>query len=839
MIFYISHAIGIISGFHDNLIQEWDANDDMITETKASAFVYNRLKESNCVFLVGRPGSGKSSILRHIALKLVKENESEDLDIIPVVVEPINVSRYYNEKRNQIFLLDDFCGKDTVNNQIIDIWKLDIEKILNIINQRQYSGQERQNVRKTQIIISCNTSVYGSSFFEPLQKYLEPFVCKMSDFPLEDIERENMIRKYVPNAHMEKYMCENDQTQFDFPLLCKLSKGKSIDEIRKLFANPLQIIKEDLENVKKNDIPQFCTIALCTLFNNKFETKWLNLNCEPDNFHEKNAVSDMFLDFRLDLTNDSDRNSIQEQFDKEQMDWLSKSGDIYHHIHEEIFKIASVICGETYQRCFIDNAPSSFIAKRYNFAEKNDGLICPKPKYRKIYFDRLFRDLEEGSSYSTFQNIQLTDKSYRQWFIDYCRDRTSKFKELLGNIKSDTSIKTALIRQNTIDFDLKVPLIDCASQGYKHMVDLLLEMNCDVNVIDNYGRSALYVASEQGHFEIVKSLVDNKPDGADIASTDNNRKTSLHMACEGGHKNIVQYLINKKADISARDIDGCSSLHMACITGKKEIVELLLKTKKEEIYQSDNSGQTPIIIASLHGEKEVVEFLLQFDKEDLNRLKLVHDTDKKGFTPLLSACINGHINTTTLLIDKGSDILHSDNNGRTALFIACEKGQKNIVELLIEKGKHMKKDIIEKSDWHLNAPIYIACAEKRTEIVKLLIDNDAKINNCNEDKKSPLYVACEKGNLTIVELLLKKEADINICDRHKKLPLHVACKRGDLKMVELLYARHEASPSNFKQLRETAKNIAVKQGHNDIAKFLTEHDVDTNNKKVKGNIISD
>lgn len=161
-------------------------------------------------------------------------------------------------------------------------------------------------------------------------------------------------------------------------------------------------------------------------------------------------------------------------------------------------------------------------------------MITFKTKYQKLYFDRLFRDLEHESSYSTIQNIQLTDAKYRTLIIAYCRKRALKFKELLGNIKCDKTDKQKLPHQNTIDFDFKVPLIDGASQGNKHMVDLLLEMNCDVNVIDNYGRSALYVASEQGHFEIVTQLhvIEENPDGADIKFTENIRKTSLHMACE-------------------------------------------------------------------------------------------------------------------------------------------------------------------------------------------------------------------------------------------------------------------------------------------------------------------
>ncbi|CAC5376411.1 unnamed protein product [Mytilus coruscus] len=842
--------------FHDSQTHQWIVNEKMIIETKASMDIYKCLQEGNCICLVGRPGSGKSSILRHVALKLVDEYEAEDFDIIPVVIEPSNMLEYYNERRNQIFLLDDFCGKDKVNNQLLDVWKLDIENILNIINQSDCSTQKAEK-RRTKILISCSTSVYNSNKFEPLKKRLDTFVLKLSEFPLTPEEREKMIKKYAPNAEKIDYMTEGTSTKkFDFPLLCKLSKGKSIDEINRLFSDPLQSIKNDLKTVQKDDRLQFCAIALCTLCNNKFETKWLNLNCEPYDIRIMKAVNEMCLEFNLDLKILNDLESIQDQFDNKQMDWLSKSGDTYHHIHDEIFNIASILCGKTYQRCFINHAPSSFIANRFNFQEHCEGLITLKIKYQKLYFDRLFRDLENGINYSTFQNIQLKNENYRKTFIKYCRSRELKFKEILEHLKKNpvkknlqintVNNKTPLRRKDTVFnlLDSKAPLIDCSCQGYEDMIHLLLQMNYDVNEQDSFGRTALFVASAKGHIEVVKRLVENekyeietnrenveneenKKNNVNINKCDNKKRSSLHVACTERQTSVVKYLIQKGADIFAVDEDGYSPLHMACVSGNKDIVEHLLriyieKGKETEIEKKDNLGKTPIILASSKGENQIVELLLQYKAN-------ISATDKRGFTALLAASINGFSRTAKVLIENDANICHVDNDGRTALFIACKKGHKKIVKMLIE----INQTIINICDWHHKSPFYIACAEGRLTIANMLCEGGADINLLDEDVKSPIYAACQRGHEKIVQFLLEKNAKIGTSDSHGNLPLHIACKGGYLNIVQLLLKNHTHCLTVPNQWDEKATDVAQKQGHIDIVGYLKEQESKLNNANTE------
>lgn len=821
----LSNVQCIVVEFHESQIQNWLLDDKTIIRTKASDDISKLLQDNNCVFVVGRPGSGKSSILRHIALRHVEEHTTEDFDIIPVVIEPSKVLEFYHERRNQIFLLDDFCGKQKVNNQLLELWKYEIEKILNIINQSdcKENGEIKVFNRKNKILISCNTSVYNDKCFEPLKNRLHTFVFELSAVPLTPEERVGILKKYAPTAEVHEYMDNKDH--IDFPLLCKLSKGKNMEEIRLLFLDPFKTIKDDLKNVQTNDKDQFCAIALCTLFGNKFKSKWLNLNCED--IRRSSAVKEMCLEFNLDLLRNKDMKQIKDQFEKE-MNWLCKSEDTFRHIHDEIFNIASVICGELYKRCFINHAPSFLIAHRFHSEESNDECISLEKKYQKIYFDRLFRDLENGIIYSTFRNTQLKNANYRKDFIAYCRIRQSKLKEILVNMQTsdfkEKRIKPPLSKQATLNFDItsvQCPLIVCAWQGYADIVELLLEAKYNVDEQDMLGRSALFVASQRGQLNIVKILVNNK---CNIDILDEMKRTSLYVACKKGHKDIVEFLIEKKADISACDIDGYSPLHMACESGQTDIVKFLLLTykdhkKEDEIEKPDNIGQTPMIYASSKGNIEVVKLLMQ---RNVN----FRATDRTGFTPLMAAIMNGQTLTAKYLISQDANIFHLDNEGRSVLYIACEKGHTKIVNMLIEKDKKN----MEKCDWHERSPIYIACAEGRSGVVEKLIQEGANKNKCDEEEKSPIYVACEKGHDKTVEVLIKYKANIEKSDIHQNLPLHVACKGGDLKIVKLLQHYKDCS-RHVNKWNETALDVALKQGHDEIIQFFTAHASNINGKE--------
>ena len=73
-----------------------------------------------------------------------------------------------------------------------------------------------------------------------------------------------------------------------------------------------------------------------------------------------------------------------------------------------------------------------------------------------------------------------------------------------------------------------------------------------------------------------------------------------------------------------------------------------------------------------------------------------------GWTPLQSACCNGHVDAARLLLDKGAEVDRA-RHGCT-LYIACEKGQVDAARLLLDNGAAV--DRAAEDGW---TPLLIAC----------------------------------------------------------------------------------------------------------------------------------
>ena len=107
-------------------------------------------------------------------------------------------------------------------------------------------------------------------------------------------------------------------------------------------------------------------------------------------------------------------------------------------------------------------------------------------------------------------------------------------------------------------------------------VFMYLRKNDMANVISSVEqkskRSPLHIATKHGHLHLVEFLL-NK--GANIEARDKLLKTPLHYACENGHALVVKMLMDNNADPFEKDNCGRSTLHYAVYSGNTDIVDLL------------------------------------------------------------------------------------------------------------------------------------------------------------------------------------------------------------------------------------------------------------------------
>jgi tetratricopeptide (TPR) repeat protein len=141
--------------------------------------------------------------------------------------------------------------------------------------------------------------------------------------------------------------------------------------------------------------------------------------------------------------------------------------------------------------------------------------------------------------------------------------------------------------------DVSANLILAARDGNLVNVNAALTEGADINAkMPPIGRTALIWASEQGHVEVVKLLLQK---GANVDEKNFTGGTALMAALEQGQIEIIKLLIGKGADVNIKDINGATPLRKAKEMGRSDIMELLENAGAKEDNSPYSEGQSAVI----------------------------------------------------------------------------------------------------------------------------------------------------------------------------------------------------------------------------------------------------
>ena len=113
-------------------------------------------------------------------------------------------------------------------------------------------------------------------------------------------------------------------------------------------------------------------------------------------------------------------------------------------------------------------------------------------------------------------------------------------------------------------------LIVAAYKGNREILKELLRYGANVEAQTRSGATAATAASEAGHKEVAPILSENASPG--VSSTD----LQFLQASRQGNAGKVKTLLEKGANVNARDSDGYTALYRACDQGSFRVAELLL-----------------------------------------------------------------------------------------------------------------------------------------------------------------------------------------------------------------------------------------------------------------------
>ena len=111
--------------------------------------------------------------------------------------------------------------------------------------------------------------------------------------------------------------------------------------------------------------------------------------------------------------------------------------------------------------------------------------------------------------------------------------------------------------------------------------------------------------AKAGNLGVLRYLLDR---GADLEAKDNKGKTALHWAARGGHAGVASLLLERGADLEAKQNYGKTALHIAVFGGHAEVASLLLE-RGAELEVKDDFGKTALDYAEERGHKNVANLL--------------------------------------------------------------------------------------------------------------------------------------------------------------------------------------------------------------------------------------
>ncbi|UMM38265.1 hypothetical protein L5515_009757 [Caenorhabditis briggsae] len=359
--------------------------------------------------------------------------------------------------------------------------------------------------------------------------------------------------------------------------------------------------------------------------------------------------------------------------------------------------------------------------------------------------------------------------------------------------------------------------IAVAARNYE-AVQLLIELECSVDLVDNEQRTPLHYAAEHGYPEIVKFLLRQ---GARNSTRDNIGATPAHYAAQfsveclkiifeesritevndnenrsclmwavcAGNIDVINYLIQredapKRAD---RDKHGYTALHLAAMVGNEKICTILTN-QGWSLSERDNHSNTALHLAAGRGHTDVLRCLLSSGAA-------MNEEDEIGRTPMFWACMGGQSHTLHCMIKelgfewrspgKTGARPKTDNFGRTALHAAANAGSSACINVLLN---------IEQEDYVLSSPL-VSCLDINGE--------------------TALHEACLAGKFDCVLSLIKARSAANAFGRLGRTPLDCAEKyeQGPQSMLIIDYLKSEGALT-FEELRIVAAKILQKHWRN-------------------------
>lgn len=182
------------------------------------------------------------------------------------------------------------------------------------------------------------------------------------------------------------------------------------------------------------------------------------------------------------------------------------------------------------------------------------------------------------------------------------------------------------------------------------------------------------LAAQKGDIAAMTQLLER---GADINARNKGGETALRIACMNNDLPAARFLIDKGADVNMSDIHGKSPLSRAAGQGFNVLLKLLLDTRGIDVDAQKIDGDTALRLAVMNNQVESTRLLLEAGANP-------NIQNGQGNTPLIRAVAQGYTEITKLLLEHGANPHIRNNSLWTAADFARNNRQHTTLKLVTD-----------------------------------------------------------------------------------------------------------------------------------------------------------
>ena len=347
-----------------------------------------------------------------------------------------------------------------------------------------------------------------------------------------------------------------------------------------------------------------------------------------------------------------------------------------------------------------------------------------------------------------------------------------------------------------------------AQKGYLDiLVYLIAEAGCNPYQRDGNENMPIHLAVIHGKLEIVKYLVFQKWQNPFCRGEEG--KTVLHLASEYGHLKVLHFFIEQvNLMLSAENIatllttaqikslfhfKKCVARHIYAM----HTIQVLRKCAGSKVYPIKRLG------SSKH------QSLRKLPMRQIQKRSLVpHQINLKNFQKVVKKCE-----------DKFHDFCR-DDQGQTPIHTACINGHAEVISYLIEDVKVFNLYAFQMH----TTPLHVAAKFGHVDLVRFFVEErDSSLLRRDEYSNTPLHYSAKEGKLKVVQYILAKYPQhVTIQGHFQRTALHFSSLYGHLDIVKHLCEVYKADPCCTDKNCATPVHLAALLGHSCVVEYLIE-----------------